>query len=63
MEPGPPLRRNPRSIASIAGCSIPPMLIPSSIAFFVAIFACDVPFAITRSTSRLSPTMSRPDAG
>ncbi|MGH7038675.1 MAG: hypothetical protein ACREE1_11130 [Stellaceae bacterium] len=59
MEPGPPLRHNPRSTASIAGHPIHPM----PISFPIATFACDVPFAITRSTGWLSPTMSLPGAG
>ncbi|MGH7037398.1 MAG: hypothetical protein ACREE1_04605 [Stellaceae bacterium] len=33
MEPGPPLRHNPRSTVSIAGHPVHPMLIPFPIAF------------------------------
>ena len=39
---GVPLRRNPKSTASIAGHPIHPMLIPFPIAFFIATFACDL---------------------
>ena len=41
---------NPRSIASIAGHPIHPMLIPFPIAFFVATFVCDVVFWQTSNT-------------
>src|SRR5829696_2488285 len=37
-----PPRRNPRSTARIGGHPIHPMLIPFPIAFFVAVFLCDL---------------------
>ena len=39
------LPSNPRSIASIAGHPIHPMLVPFPIVFFIATFACDIGYA------------------
>ena len=36
---------NPRSIASINGHPIHPMLVPFPIAFFIATFGCDIGYA------------------
>lgn len=52
-----PQHRNPRSTASIAGHPIHPMLIPFPIAFFVATFACDVAYWITRGQGWFEATL------
>ena len=41
---------NPRSIASIAGHPIHPMLVPFPIAFFIATFGCDIGYATRGGT-------------
>ncbi|HEX7965266.1 MAG TPA: DUF2231 domain-containing protein [Gammaproteobacteria bacterium] len=44
------LERNPRSIASIAGHPIHPMLVQFPISFFIAVFICDLAFRSTGDT-------------
>lgn len=44
------LPSNPRTIASIDGHPIHPMLVPFPIAFFIATFACDIGYATRGGT-------------
>ena len=48
---------NPRSTASIAGHPIHPMLIPFTIAFFIATFVCDLVFWQTANASWATATI------